>query len=258
MDPFLTGSSHHELLPGRVLASAVGPHQRLTLPHLIRLFQEAAMRNTDRLGISTPRLMQQYGLTWVLHRQRIEVDHWPQLGDRVTVVTVPTRIERRLLTYRDFYLLNGEDQIIVRSTSAWSVMNIRSRRIKPVPEAITTLLDDLPPPTTHLSLPRAKPEAPQTVVADRAFRVDFAHLDFNNHLTNPAFAELMLEPLGLDHLSQQLPATADITYHHEARYGDALTAVTGPSQTGTAHGLLRQGETLATMKTTWKPVNTLA
>lgn len=254
MEPFLTCSSHHEMLHSRVRASAVGPHQRLTLPHLIRLFQEAAMRNTDRLGISTPQLMQQYGLTWVLHRQQIVANHWPELGERVTVVTVPTRIERRLLTYRDFYLLDSKDNITIRSTSVWSVMSLSSHRIKPLPEAIVSSLDDLPPPATHQSLPKTKPEAPREVVSKRSFRVDFAHLDFNNHLTNPAFAELMLEPLGLAHLSQQLPATADISYHHEARYGDALMAVTAAVETGTAHGLLRDGETLATMHTTWEPV----
>lgn len=255
MEAFLTASSHHELYATRVAASAVGPHGYLTLPHLIRLFQEVALRNTDRLGIASSDLMQDYGLTWVLHRQLIDTERWPRLGEPITVVTVPTRIERKLITYRDFYLLDANNKIVVRSTSAWSVMHYDSRRLRHMPQNLIDLLDDLPPAQTHLSLPEQKPTAPQTATAERHFDVDFARLDFNNHLTNPAYAELMIEPLGEKFLSTHSPTHADIAYHHEARYGEKIRAVTAPlsgdHQTSFGHALLRGDTTLATMRTNW-------
>ena len=251
----LPQSSLVETLSSRVLASAVGPHQYLTLPHLIRLFQEAAMRNTDRLGISTPDLMERYGLTWVVHRQAITAARWPRLGEEVRVLTVPTRVERGLITIRDFYLLDQAGEPMIRSTSGWSVMNTASRRIKPLPTAITALLGDLPPPEQQLPWPDHKVLPPERVEQALDFRVTFAHLDFNNHLTNPAFAELMVEPLGIDYLTAHLPHRADITYHREARYGDELTAGCTPTKVAAtfSHSLQRGEELLASMETEWMP-----
>ncbi|CAH1000591.1 hypothetical protein LEM8419_01725 [Neolewinella maritima] len=233
----------------------MGPHQYLTLPHLIRLFQEAAMRNSDRLGISTPQLVAQQGLTWVLHRQIIQAAHWPTLGQDVQVLTLPARVERGLLIIRDFYLLDAQGTPLITSTSAWSTMNTSSRRIKPLPTSVTELLTDLPPPAQHLPWPEGKVQPPERTDQGMTFRVTYAHLDFNNHLTNPAFAELMVEPLGIDHLTQYLPRRADITYHREARYGDLLRA--GSTRLDTngpvtfRHTLMRDDELLATMETEW-------
>ena len=252
----LPTSSLVETLTSRVLASAVGPHQLLTLPHLIRLFQEAAMRNTDRLGISTPDMIRRYGLTWVLHRQLIVAEQWPGLGQEVTVLSVPTRIERGLVTIRDFHLLDRAGRPMITSTTAWSVMNTASRRIKPLPGAVTDLLTDLPPPEQHLPWPEHKVSPPEDVDRKLGFRVAFAHLDFNNHLTNPAFAELMVEPLGADFLSAHLPRRVELSYHREARYGEELTAGSYTVPDGTLafrHRLQRGDELLAAMETEWMP-----
>ena len=214
------------------------------------------MRNTDRLGISTPELMRRFGLTWVLHRQLIVAERWPSLGEQVSVLTVPTRVERGLVTIRDFYLLDAKGRPMVTSTTAWSVMHTDSRRIKPLPAAVTDLLTDLPPPQRHLPWPGRKVTAPEHVAQERDFRVSFAHLDFNNHLTNPAFAELMVEPLGADFLTAHLPHRAELAYHREARYGDHLTAgslLKPDAALAFRHRLRRGDELLAAMDTEWMP-----
>lgn len=246
-----------ETLPAQIAASTVGPHRYLTLPHLIRLFQEAALQNTDRLRVSSSDLTAAHGVTWVMHRQVIEADRWPSLGEQVYVVTLPTHIDRRLITYRDFYLLDEHRRPLIRSTSSWSVMNLVSRRIRPIPDEVVERLGQLPDPSTHLPRPPGKPLPPATPTTERQFSVAFSHLDFNNHLTNPAFPELMLEPLGADFLTRHLPSRADIAYHREARYGEALTARSDfrGGTTDIGHALYRnETELLATMATRWTPL----
>ncbi len=239
-----------ERIHSRILASAVGPHGRLTLPHLIRLFQEAAMQNTQRLRISTPDLMERHGLTWVLHRQLVTATAWPRLGDAVTVITAPTRVDRRLVTIREFELLDASGTLLIASSSAWSVMDFAARRIRPLPEEVLRLLPDLPPPA-GTPWPGAKLTVPDHADHHREFRVAFSHLDFNNHLTNPSFAELMVEPLGLDYLSTHLPRRADITYHREARYADALVAAATGTDGTVRHTLRRADDLLALMESEW-------
>ncbi len=244
-----------ERITSRILASAVGPRGLLTLPHLIRLFQEAAMQNTQRLGISTPALMDRHGLTWVLHRQEITATAWPGLGEAVTVITAPIRVNRQLVTIREFRLLDAAGRTLISSLSSWSVMHFDSRRIRPLPDEVLRLLPELPPPTGP-AWPGAKIPVPERTDHDRQFQVSFSHLDFNNHLTNPAFGELMIEPLGLDWLTTYLPKRADIAYHREARYGDALIAATSGTdpRSTVRHTLRRDGDLLAIMETEWMPL----
>ncbi|MCP9237502.1 acyl-ACP thioesterase domain-containing protein [Lewinella sp. JB7] len=250
----LSRSPLAERIASRVLASAVGPHRRLTLPHLIRLFQEAAMRNTDRLGISSGDLMKAHGLTWVLHRQLITARAWPIIGDAVTVITAPTHIERGLMTYRDFHLIDEAGTPLISSTSVWSVMQFDSRRLRHIPPVVTALAEHMPPPEARLTQPSQKIRVPEASDAERSYRVGFAHLDFNDHLTNPAFAELMVEPLDINFLTTHLPTRADIVYRHEARYGDQLTATVAAekSQPDTfTHTLRREAELLSIMRSEW-------
>ncbi len=250
----LISSSLHERLDTYVSPSAVGAHRRLTLPALIRLFQEVALRNTDRLGISSNTLIDRHRLTWVLHRQLLTAGRWPAIGEEVVVITAPTHIERGLLTYRDFHLLDRAGNILISSTTTWTLMHIDSRRIKPIPPEITNRLTDWPAPEDRLLQPEGKIAEPLPGKRDLTFRIGFAQLDFNRHLTNPAFAELLLEPLGLDHLIHHLPRRIDIEYRREARYGDLLTASARPAADDPrsfTHRLGRKGDLLALMESSW-------
>ena len=212
------------------------------------------MRNTDRLGISSGHLTADRGLTWVLHRQSLAVTRWPRLGERVSVVTLPTRIERNLITHRDFYLLDAAQAVLAASASTWSVMDVRSRRIRPIPPAVTEIFGALEA-VPHRSHPAEKPDPPAASPEARSFPVTFAQLDFNNHLTNPAYPELMLEPLGLEFLRDRRLVAADITYHREARYGESVTAVVANADSPhrQQHALYRGEELLAAMVSQWSP-----
>ncbi|MFK8164778.1 MAG: acyl-[acyl-carrier-protein] thioesterase [Lewinella sp.] len=251
----LDQSPLHEVVSFQVAASAIGPHGLLTLPHLIRMLQEAAMQNTVRLNISSPQMMEQYGCSWVLRRQRVDCLRWPGLGEELTVLTAPSGFQRKLQTFRDFHLRDQTGTTIITATTQWLFMDVSSRRLRPIPSAIADLKHDLAPAAAHLDRPDGKVPPPSKPTAAREAQVAFYQLDFNDHLTNPVFPELMLEPLGHDFLSHHLPVKADIMFQREARYGDLVKAVTGAEagELNFGHALLRGDEPLATMQTSWRP-----
>ncbi len=215
------------------------------------------MRNTVRLKISSPELIERYGLSWVLRRQRIDAVRWPTLGEQLTVVTAPSGFARRLQTFRDFHLQDASGQAIISAATQWLLMDVATRRLKPIPEEIAALETDLAPAAAHLERPTNKIQPPVKPHLSKSSEVAFSQLDFNDHLTNPVFPELMLEPLGHQFLCTQLPVSADIMFHREARYGDQLEAVTGHFELPPhrfAHALMRGEDLLATMQTNWKPI----
>lgn len=215
------------------------------------------MRNTVRLKISSPEIIEAYGCSWVLRRQRIEVSRWPVTGEELSVITAPSGFARRLQTFRDFHLIDAKGQTIITAATQWLLMDISTRRLKPIPPAIAALEADLAPAAAHLDRPTEKIPDPVRPHLSKNFEVAFSQLDFNDHLTNPVFPELMLEPLGHKLLSGLLPISADIMFHREARYGDRLEAVAGVGDDPLhyTHALLRAGETLATMHTRWREID---
>lgn len=236
------------------MASATGPHGRLTLPHLVRIFQEAAMHNTTRLRISSPELIQSHNSSWVLRRQTISCLRWPLLGEEVEVITAPSGFARQLLTYRDFHLLDKQGQTLATAVTEWLLLDLERRRPRPIPPHIAALEADLAPAAAHLKRPSGKVLPPAKAHNKRTAKVAFYQLDFNNHLTNPVFPELMLEPLGADFLKENLASKIDIAFQKEARYDEELTAVTAPETDGHRHALLRGEELLATMWTEWERI----
>lgn len=248
----LKQSTLHEVVPFRVAASSVGPNGLLTIPHLVRMLQEAAMRNTVRLKISSPELIAANGLSWILRRQRIQCLQLPKMGTSVSVVTAPSGFARRLQTFRDFHLVNDQGETLASACTQWLLMDIESRRLRPIPDHIAALSQDLAPAAAHLDPPTGKiapPENPQQLTTSQ---VAYYQLDFNKHLTNPVFPELMLEPLGADFLAAKQPRLIDIDFRAEAHYGDSLTAKVEKQETGCQHGLYRGDDLLATMQTVWQ------
>lgn len=237
------------------MASATGPHGRLSLPHLVRVFQEAAMRNTARLGISSHELIQTHNSSWVLRRQTINCYRWPNLGEEISVITAPSGFARQLLTYRDFHLLDAKGVTIATAVTEWLLLDLERRRPRPLPDHIAALEADLAPATAHLKRPKGKVLPPNQPDRACSAKVAFYQLDFNNHLTNPVFPELMLEPLGVAFLSKNLPYRIDIAFQKEARYGELLTAVSATEEAGHRHALLRGEELLATMWTEWSGID---
>ena len=214
------------------------------------------MRNTYTLGISTPTLVESHGVSWVLRRQQISCRRWPKLGEAVTVLTAPTGFDRKLLTYRDFHLLDGADEAgppLISAVSEWLLMDVRSRRVRPIPPHIAALSEHLAPATAHLERPSGQLHPPGEGAQQRDILLRYGMLDFNDHLTNPVFPELMLEPLGRDFLITHLPVEIDIAFQTEARYDELVSALADLDEAGRGRHELRRGEeVLATMESRWR------
>lgn len=242
-----------EEVPFRIAAAQVGPDGLLTLPDLIRILQEAAMRNTVRLKVSSPELIAAHGLSWILRRQRIDCLALPAMGREVTVFTAPSGFARRLQTFRDFHMIDAATgEHLVTATTQWLLMDVKSRRLRPIPDHIALLSSALAPAAAHLEPPEGKVDPPVEPTLEWSTRVAYHQLDFNRHLTNPVFPELMLEPLGADFLTTHEPVSVDVDYRAEALYGQRVTARTARDAEGYRHALLRGTEILATMRSRWQ------
>ncbi len=236
----------------KVRAYEIDSRKEMNVPALVRLMQEAAMQNVIHLKLSVWDLSPQ-GISWVLHRMRLEVIRMPVLGESIVVYTYPSGFER-LFTYRDFCVTTPAGEVLAWSSTRWLLMDTQTRRLKPLPPFILDLADRMPP--EDRCLPRPTGDIPDCPAPDfqKDFTVGWHDLDFNHHLNNTHYILFMLESLPSEWLEKKRLKTLDIQYRLEGKLNDPLTASGKMTESNVfVHLLMRQsdGNELAKGKSTW-------
>lgn len=199
-----------------IRASEIDSNQKATLPALCNLLQEAAGNHAQELQFDITDLQQQQ-MTWVLRRLHIVIHRFPDWRETVTVRTWPSGGDG-LRAYRDFLLLDEDEQIIGRSLSYWLILDIEKRRPIRIPEAI---LKYVPPNKDHV-IPNEGLNFDDDVKAEQAqiFSVRPTDLDLNEHVNNVRLIEWALSCLPEDSNTTKL----DIKFTNEAVLDDTIVA----------------------------------
>lgn len=240
-----------ERLTFKVPAHACNARKQLRVPDLIRELQETALFSTLRLGVSVLDL-EPKGLGWVLLGQYVKLNRTPVLNEVCTVLTCPVGFER-VFTYRDFHILDALGNRIGHASTTWMLMDLKTRRMAPLPDWIKVLAEQVPPASEQLPRADYKLTPPATEENSRSFQVGHHQLDFNGHLTNPVYVEWMLEGLPLEVFANQELSELSVQYKQEARYGETVSVqITKGHGDAYHHGLSLGGQPIASMQTTWR------
>ncbi len=225
-----------------------------TLPALVRLMQEAAMEQVIKLGISVWDL-EPHDISWILMRNHMEVVRLPRLGEKIRVRTHPSGFER-VYTYRDFRIFDETGVQIASSSTAWLLMNTKTRRLTRIPAFILKLEERLPAPETYLSRVNTKMDKEMAEVQwEKSFRVNWHDLDFNKHLNNTYYIQWMLESLPQRVLDHKQLVDMQVQYQSEALLEDRVVSQCYEKETGHfQHRLVKEedGKELAYLSTIWK------
>ena len=231
----------------------IDSRKRMTIPALVRLMQEAAMQNVIKLKLSVWDLSPEH-ISWVLMRKQLQVYRLPNLGERIQVMTYPAGFER-LFTYRDYKVLSEDEELLAASSSTWLLMDTRSRSMAPIPEHILALQEKIPPPEACLPRPASRLPRFGEAHSSKNFEVNWHDLDFNLHLNNTLYIQLLLEPLPGPALEKGQLQKLDINYRAECQWGDQVCAEVHPleAEGQYLHRLVRQedGKELAVARTEW-------
>lgn len=222
--------------------------RKASVPSLIQIMHDTAIQQIINLGVSALEL-QPLDLGWVLTNQQLWIYDRPLLGDTVTLLTHPSGMDR-FLTYRDYYLLDGDRKILAKATTTWILMNIKERKIGPFPAFIRTLLErssELP----HLE--RARQRKWQLPIPDHMIErtAGYSDLDFNHHVSNHYFFKWMLDALPLDFLAIKTLTSFNVKLKGELFCNDQVTAEVKVNEGEVLHQLKKGDEVIATGQSLW-------
>lgn len=229
-------------------------HGTLSVRGLWDFLQETAGYHTQLLGVA-PEDLRPQGLAWILSRLRMQVQRYPALGERVTVRTWPTGVDR-LFALRDFTMRDAAGSVIASAASAWLAITLDTLR----PVRVQTIFN---PPGMD-SLPRAldanmeRLPGPASVQSESVFAVRFGDLDANRHVGNSRYVEWVVESAGLQLLEDGMIAGLGIDFLSETRYGGQIVVRTQRDPQAPhrlEHAVVRaaDGGESARARTEWRP-----
>lgn len=192
-------------------------HNRLTPVAIINCCQDAASRHARRLGVSVGDL-HRLGLTWVLSRFRLVIDHYPAPGDAIAVATWPSTRSGRFTT-REFTLGSPDGSVWGRATSSWAAIDLSKRR----PVRLDDFLPSYPLSGERaLDDPFATLPCPGEIQAEVALPVMRRDLDPNRHVNNAVYLEWGLEAVPEELYTRCLPVDIAMNFRAEAFAGETV------------------------------------
>ena len=249
--PFFTPLQHTEQFLIRTFE--IDRLKQATLPTLVRLMHEAAMQNVIDLKLSVWDL-EEKGISWVLLRQRLEIERLPRLGERVSVVTHPSGFDK-FFTYRDFRVYDEHENQIAWASSTWVLMDMHTRKVRRLPPFILDYEAQMPEPGLCLPRPNTRIPPLSHPSGAREYQVQYYDLDFNQHLNNTLYLKWMLESLPDPLLMQGKCRSVHLEYRAECRWMAHVRAESEEVGRNTfIHRLCSsdEGKDLAFARTVWE------
>ena len=118
----------------RIRYSETDSEGRLTLNALLNYFQDCSTFHSEDVGLGIG-YMKEIGQVWVLSAWQIVVNRYPQLGEKVRIVTLPYEL-KAFLGYRNFAMLDEKGEYIAKANSLWSLLDVTTGKPVIVNEAM--------------------------------------------------------------------------------------------------------------------------
>jgi medium-chain acyl-[acyl-carrier-protein] hydrolase len=234
----------------------VDTKKEVFLPTLWNLMQETAWHHADhlRLGYSD---LAEHQYFWVLSRLSIQMEGYPQWGDRIKIKTWLTGIGR-LFALRHFSIATSKGDILGTAKSAWLVLDLKSRkpqRIEPVFKHILHMFDDLVSNEEPEKLP-----PPVYSKMEKSYSVHYSDIDMHHHVNNTKYIEWILDSCPFEMSQTHRIHTFEINFLSESSHEDEISIHTEPlgdSPPAFLHSVFRKndGRELCRARASWKRID---
>lgn len=182
------------------------------LSTVLDVIQTTADRHNELLKCSKTDIRDQ-GLTWVLYKTVLQMEHYPQMGEQVVVHTY-TKAPCMHFIPRYYEMTDENNRSIARAGSFWVLLDVRTKQpVKPKDKSIILTENPDGPALVNL-LSRSKgPEGGKKIISE--YRPVCCDIDFNGHVNNTRYVDWLYNSLGLDVIRKYAIESAIIEYNYE-------------------------------------------
>jgi len=201
-----------------VFSFLLDPMKRLSIPAAFGILGDAAGRDAKRRSWGYDELVRR-NQAWVLIRAKMVINRQPEWDEQIILRTWPKLMEG-VVAYRDFQILDTRRNILIAGSTAWTLMDLTSRRpVRLVGKEYDT--GDL----AYLHAIAGKPEKiswPENLADVKEVTAEFGHLDMNNHVNNSRYIEWIMNEIPVDVLLTRQLREVEVNFISEVKHLDQL------------------------------------
>ncbi len=207
----------------------------LKLNAVFNIMQEAASSHAESMGLGFEDLKKN-DLAWVLSWASIRLEKTAIFGEKIRITTWP-KTKYKLFSIRDFRITDAQDNTIALATTAWLLINPRTKKI--------TSLNELPENISYQPQMSAIDAYPEKIAIsddkELAYSkiIRYTDIDINGHVNNTKYVELLLDCFPLEKFRSERIREATIRFSSESFEGDTIHVYTASA--GAAAGLTIEG-----------------
>ncbi|MDR1225411.1 MAG: hypothetical protein LBK47_00745 [Prevotellaceae bacterium] len=187
--------------------------QRLSLSALLNFMQETAGNHATSNGFGFSHLSSK-GHFWVLSRAKVNVQRYPMWNEELKLRTW-SKIPDALMAYRDFELLDAQDNIIATANTVWLVVDINTHRPVRMGEAFTLF----PHVTDRNAITTAAKLGQVIATLQSPHTITLGEMDMNGHVNNGYYVRWALDSLPLVFAQQNEVCDLEVNFLHESCAG---------------------------------------
>jgi len=169
---------------------------------------------------------------WVIIGLMVKMVRFPKWLETIKVETWPKGIDR-IVAFRDFKILDKNDNVIGAATSSWMILDKTSRR----PQKVDVLQDKLHLALKQDILDQNPPliKTPDNLNPAYTHKTQYSEIDHNGHVNNTRYVDWTMNAFSIDHHKKHHIDTFLINFLSEARINEEISisanALTGMDNT---------------------------
>jgi len=193
--------------------------KKIKLSTIFNYFQEVGDIHSQETGGSTTLLQQEYGLTWVLTRIKVDIERYPVWNEEIILETWFHK-PKKYQIQRDFIVKDSNENIIIRALSSWIIFDIKERKMKSIDSFESNLLGYLDENAIDYNLKKIKPIKEVDLVYKRL--IGCSDIDANKHLNNSKYVDFIIDCFSIEELEKYCATSIQVDYLNEALPGDTI------------------------------------
>lgn len=185
--------------------------------HLVNYLIETSSYQSIELGLDNEKLLDM-GYTWMIYKWKIKIKRYPRSHEKIKIKTWASGF-RNINAFREFEIYCGEEKIL-EASAIFLLINLENRKPIKIPEEIAKIYgynDN----RIFKSIKRINEPENLEILNRFSYKILQADLDFNDHVNNSVYLELIYEAMDKD-LSQVKFKEISVNYINELKLGDEI------------------------------------
>ena len=201
--------------------SDIGYENRLSNKAIIRKLCDVACIHSDEAGTGISQMGENH-LSWIVFNWKIEVLKRPFFNEKIHIKTWG-RDNSKITTYRDYEIYNEKNELLVRATSKWGLIDVRTGKLVKITEEIIERYHQEKDKLAFENLREVeKIHEPNHFESKTEYEIKRSFIDLNHHVNNLYYLDIAYESLPFELYNKQEFNNIEILYKREMKLGEKI------------------------------------